>query len=227
MAIIICIETSGQTASVALAVEGVCVAVRESKMQKEHSAFIQPAIQEMLNYENVSFSEINAVSVSIGPGSYTGLRVGLATAKGMCYALNIPLITLGTLDIMAFVAHQSLTDQAEDYLIAPMIDARRNEVFTAVFDTKMQTILTPQALILTEESYYAFLTKPVYFIGDGALKWASQCKHVNAFFPPLQWNAADMIKMSEEAYLQGVFTAPETTTPFYGKEYYSSPAKTG
>jgi tRNA threonylcarbamoyladenosine biosynthesis protein TsaB len=225
MAIIICIETSGQTASVALAIEGSCVAVRESKTQKEHSAFIQPAIQEMLKDANISFREINAVSVSVGPGSYTGLRVGLATAKGMCYALNIPLITLGTLDIMAFVASQLLIDKGEEGLIAPMIDARRNEVFTAVYDSKLQTILAPHALILKEDSYHSFLSKPVYFIGDGAVKWAFQCSHVNSFFPPLQWNAANMIKMAEAAYVQGTFTHPGSAVPYYGKEFYSSHPK--
>ena len=156
---------------------------------------------------------------------FRSLRVGLATAKGMCYALNIPLITLGTLDIMAFVTNQLLLEKGEDYLIAPMIDARRNEVFTAVYDSHLQTILTPQALILTNDSYHSLLSQPVYFVGDGALKWASQCKHVNAFFPPLQWNAAEMIKMAETAYIHGLFTPPGSAVPFYGKDFYSVHSK--
>ena len=140
MALIISIETSGSVASVALAKNGESLAFRESKTQKEHASFIQPAIQEVLNDSGIALKHIDAVSVSVGPGSYTGLRVGLASAKGICYALKKPLITIGTLRIIAHAAQIKIKNfsSVDDYFIIPMIDARRNEVFTAIFDPFMK-----------------------------------------------------------------------------------------
>src|SRR5215208_5364975 len=139
MSFILNIDTALETASVSLANNGRMLQSLVSESQKDHASWLHPAIKILLEKQGIGMDQLVAVGVSNGPGSYTGLRVGLSTAKGFCYALNIPLITIGTLKLMAFSAR----DEAED-LICPMIDARRMEVYTAIYTGEMAELIKPQ-----------------------------------------------------------------------------------
>lgn len=222
MALILCVETSHQTASVALCSDGALIGFRESLSQKEHASFLQPAVQDMMKEAGLSLNQVDAVSVSIGPGSYTGLRVGLASAKGICYALNKPLIALDTLTIIAHLAGKDLPKHEGIRYILPMIDARRNEVFCSVFDQQLKMIAPPQAHILTDQSFVDLLSQPVLFAGDGTGKWKLQCRHDNAVFKDIRPNAGDMCSLSHNAWRMQHFAPLRKTAPLYAKEFYST-----
>ncbi|TAF78182.1 MAG: tRNA (adenosine(37)-N6)-threonylcarbamoyltransferase complex dimerization subunit type 1 TsaB, partial [Sphingobacteriales bacterium] len=150
---ILLINTALEEASVGIAVDGKLVDQELNSIQKEHASFLHPAIQSICKNNGITLKEIKAVSVINGPGSYTGLRVGLSAAKGICYANQLPLICINTLEWIAF----GNKDQATD-LIIPMIDARRMEVFTAVYSKQMGVVAPPTNLILEEESYADYLS---------------------------------------------------------------------
>lgn len=221
MPIFLCIETSQQIASVALIKHGVCVKEVASASQKEHASFLQPAIQNILYASGITLHEIDAVAVSIGPGSYTGLRVGLASAKGICFAGNKPLITINTLHIMADVCRGTILNNKDIY-IAPMIDARRNEVFTGVYDYDLNIMMAPQAMILHDQSYADLTNKPVYFLGDGSIKWRNQCTMQHAIFTEVSVTASSMSSLTDQAYKCREFASLQSSAPFYGKEFYST-----
>lgn len=217
---ILCIDASVQTASVALANKNELIALKTCVQQSEHASFIQPAIQEMLNELQLDVTNITAIAVTAGPGSYTGLRVAMASSKGLCYALNIPLITLNTLEVMAYAAVLQI-QKAVFY--CPLIDARRMEVFTAVYNKQLETILNPQALLLNETSFSELLNKEtVCFFGNGAAKWKQVCKHPNAIFETTEWNASTMIEAAWQHFNQTNFASVAYAAPLYLKEFYST-----
>jgi tRNA threonylcarbamoyladenosine biosynthesis protein TsaB len=219
---ILCIDASVQTASVALSKESNLLAVKTCEQQREHAAFIQPAIRDLLKEQNIQPSQLNAIAVTSGPGSYTGLRVGMASAKGLCYALKVPLITLNTLEVMAITALQQLND-IDPFLLCPLIDARRMEVFTAVYNKQLEQVMQPGALILDNNSFSGLLSAQlVYFFGNGAPKWKSICNHNNARFISLEWNASSMVGKAWELFGQHSFASLAYATPFYGKDFYST-----
>jgi tRNA threonylcarbamoyladenosine biosynthesis protein TsaB len=223
MAFFLCIETSGKAASAALILNGECIAEEVSLQQKEHAAFLQPAIHHMFQTEGLFLSDLDAISVSMGPGSYTGLRVGMASAKGICFAIQKPLITLNTLTIMAHAAGEQLRKSNIQYrYLSPMIDARRNEVYTAVYDSHLNCIMHPQALILNELSYSDFKNDCICFFGDGSTKWQSQCVYSNAIFSNIEIKASMMRVLTEVAFTQHQFAQLSTAVPFYGKEFYTT-----
>ena len=221
MALILCIETSQQEASVALSAAGKCVALERCRIQKEQASFLQPAIQSLMRAAGYRFSQLDAVAVSEGPGSYTGLRVGMASAKGLCYALNKPLISISTLLCMAAatreVVHTEL--KVSDYRIVPMIDARRNEVFTAVYDAELQILASPFACILHDDAFAAYSDKKLVFSGGGAAKWNSQCKQRDCYFPEVDFNASSIVAIANKKFLCTEFTPVEVAVPFYLKEF--------
>src|SRR5688572_23118107 len=147
MPLILNIDTATENATISISENENVVNFLSSNNQKDHASFLQPAIKQLLALNNFSIEQLNAISVTIGPGSYTGLRVGLATAKGLCYALNIPLITSGTLEVMALSVIKQ-TEEPESYLYCPMIDARRMEIFTGVYDHNLNEIIRPSAITL-------------------------------------------------------------------------------
>jgi tRNA threonylcarbamoyladenosine biosynthesis protein TsaB len=163
----------------------------------------------MMQEAGISLTELDAVSVCEGPGSYTGLRVGMASAKGICYALRKPLIVISSLSVMGYVARQDIKKTAgnDDYWIVPMIDARRNEVFTAVLDQHLNIIMPPQAMILQPNSFAELEGKSVLFTGNGSPKWQSQCSLSQAVFLPLEWDAAGIVPLSELNYSQAQFAS--------------------
>lgn len=222
MSTILYIDCSTNQASVAIAREEELLGIKKCNEQKEHASFLQPAIQELSHETGIALSTLSAIAVTIGPGSYTGLRVGLASAKGLCYALQLPLITLGTLEVMAYAAQQEASVQ-DPYFICPMIDARRSEVFTAVYDHQLKEVLTPQALILDDHSYEVFLQEaPVLFSGNGSQKWSALCKHPNARFQQSGWDATSMIPLANVRWREKQFASLHYASPLYIKEFHDT-----
>jgi tRNA threonylcarbamoyladenosine biosynthesis protein TsaB len=223
MSLIINIDTATETAHVSIAKDGIVLQQLFNNNQMDHAGFLQVAIKDILSRAAISFTEVDAIAVTIGPGSYTGLRVGLASAKGLCYALNKPLISIGTLEVLAKSALISpkKTLLGPQTLLCPMIDARRMEVFTAVFDQSLQTVLPPSALILTEMSFKELLEKqPIAFLGNGSQKWQALCAHPTAIFLDTVINPFAMSELSEEKYNNSNFSDLAYTEPTYIKEFY-------
>ncbi len=221
--ILLCIDSSVSSASIALAKGKTLLGKKICVEQKQHASFLQPAIKELLKESTININDLSAIAVVNGPGSYTGLRVSMATAKGLCYALNIPLITLGTLDVMAVAAKEQL--QSIDYL-CPLIDARRMEVFTALYNRELKTLLAPQAMILTEHSFAEILTEnKITFFGNGAAKWQQLCTNENAVFETVDWDAASMISPVMNAFIKKEFSSLAYATPFYLKEFHFANGK--
>lgn len=218
MSLILNIDTALENASVSLAQNGELIEAAYSDNQKDHAAWLHPAVEEILNKTGTAFHNINAVSVSIGPGSYTGLRVGLSAAKGYCYALNIPLLTIGTLEIMA----HSVISQATG-LICPLIDARRMEVYTAAYNKNGKEISPPRPLIINEQSFAEELKSgPVLFCGNGAKKLQKILIHSPAaYYTDTGDMAGPLAKLAFKQYSDGRKTGLAYTEPLYIKEFYT------
>lgn len=220
MALIVHIDTASAVASVSIARDGKIIGCTENKLVNEHASFLQPAIKNMLKDAGISLTETDAIAVVNGPGSYTGLRVGLASAKGLCFALNKPLITIGTLPLMAHAAAAATEDK--NILYAPMIDARRMEVFTAVYDPAGKEILSPCSKILDNDSFVEqFLLNKILFFGNGSEKWKKICQHPNALFSTDYSTIQSFAQLSLEAYLSRQFAALAYSEPQYLKEFYT------
>ena len=225
MAIILNIDTATEFASVCLSNDNNIVALITNAEQQNHASFLQPAIQQIITQSKINLQDIDAVAVSIGPGSYTGLRVGLASAKGLCYALQKPLIVVNTLQVMSEAAlqylHKTKTDKKE-FLLCPMIDARRKEVFTALYTIDLQIVLNPCALIIDEHAFQEYLSNHcIYFFGSGSIKSKIDICHTNAIFIDVQHNASHMIPHSMKSFTDKHFANLAYCEPLYIKEFYS------
>ena len=216
---IILIETSTALCSVALAENGTVTAYRESSAAKAHASLTAVFVQEILSERGLTLACCDAVCVSKGPGSYTGLRVGVSTAKGLCFGSGKPLLAVGTLD--------TLVAQAEgDYrFIIPMIDARRMEVYSSVFKNGVQ-ITETEPVIVDENSFAEYLEQgPCLFIGDGAGKCADVIKHPNAHFCQCNPKASAMLSPAMKAYNEKRFEDVAYFEPFYLKEFVATVSK--
>ena len=225
---IILIETSTALCSVALAEDGAVTAYRESSAPKAHASLTAVFVQEVLAERGVTLADCDAVCVSMGPASYTGLRVGVSTAKGLCFGSGKPLLAVGTLDTLVAQA-QSSSAEAEANVayryIIPMIDARRMEVYAAVFENGKQITETAPAII-DETSYAEYLEQgPVLFIGDGAGKCADVIKHPSAHFCQCHPKASSMLPPALEAYRMQDFKDVAYFEPFYLKEFVATVSK--
>ena len=217
---IILIETSTALCSVALAENGTIVDYRESSAPKAHASLTAVFIQEMLAERGLTVNDCDAVCVSMGPGSYTGLRVGVSTAKGLCFGAKKPLVAVGTLDTLVAQA-----DTSDYKYIIPMIDARRMEVYTAVFENGKQITETAPAII-DETSFAEYLEQgPCLFIGDGAGKCADVIRHPNANFCQCHPKASSMLSPALEAYKEKRFEDVAYFEPFYLKEFVATVSK--
>ena len=238
---IILIETSTALCSVALAENGSIVDYRESSAPKAHASLTAVFIQEMLEGRGLSVADCDAVCVSMGPGSYTGLRVGVSTAKGLCFGARKPLIAVGTLDTLVAQATDASSNGAAvpDYkYIVPMIDARRMEVYTATFVRStdaptgcrsesgwVQTTETAP-MIIDENSFADILADgPVLFLGDGSGKCADVIKHQNAHFCQCHPKASSMLFPALAAYKAKRFEDVAYFEPFYLKEFVATVSK--
>ena len=219
MEIIILIETSTSLCSVALAEDGAVTAYRESSAPKAHASLTAVFVQEVLQERGVTLSDCDAVCVSKGPGSYTGLRVGVSTAKGLCFGSGRPLLAVGTLDTLVAQA------EGEYKYIIPMIDARRMEVYACVFENGAQ-ITETEPVIVDENSFAEYLEQgPCLFIGDGAGKCADVIKHPNAQFCQCNPKASAMLSPAMNALNEKRFEDVAYFEPFYLKEFVATVSK--
>lgn len=210
------IDTSSAQAQIAISANGKVLESATNSVQKEHASFLHPAIKKLLNNCGISASQLAAVAVAIGPGSYTGIRVGLATAKGLCFALNIPLIPLDNLYLLAASCKQNLKYPR---LICPMIDARRMEVFTALFNYELDIIHLPKAVVLTN-SFLQEEKMPIIFCGSGAEKFLNVSPDAEIDFKTTATDIKIMCNISDERFNSGMFGNIVDTEPFYMKEFY-------
>lgn len=237
---IILIETSTALCSAALAEDGATVSYRESSAPKAHASLTAVFIQEMLAERELSVSDCDAVCVSMGPGSYTGLRVGVSTAKGLCFGAGIPLLAVGTLDTLVAQAVESGETSAGYRYIVPMIDARRMEVYAAVFTPVISSeaesrvekslpyiqITETTPVIVDENSFAEYLEQgPVLFVGDGAGKCADVIKHPNAHFCQCHPKASSMLSPALSELRSGNFRDVAYFEPFYLKEFVATVSK--
>nr|WP_121273363.1 tRNA (adenosine(37)-N6)-threonylcarbamoyltransferase complex dimerization subunit type 1 TsaB [Pedobacter schmidteae] len=227
MATILQIETATPVCSVAISVNGKTIALKEQMASNIHAGSLTLFIEAAMTEAGLKFADLDAIAVSKGPGSYTGLRIGVSTAKGLCFALDKPLIAIDTLQMMAagFLARQQEDKEVASVgykgLICAMIDARRMEVFTAVFDTALNYVEPTTAKIIDETSFVAELELgSVNFIGDGAMKCAAVITHPNAVFSDINFNSAShMSKLADQDFAAGRFEDVAYFEPFYLKDF--------
>ncbi len=226
MSCIVHIETATDVCSVALSENGKVIAHKEDYEGPNHSIVLGPFVDEMVSFADSHAIPVDAVAVSCGPGSYTGLRIGVSMAKGLCYGRDLKLISVSTLKLLCVPL--LLAEQIpEDALLCPMIDARRMEVYSAIYTRRLEAVKDVSADIIDENSYVELLGKqPVVFFGNGADKCKEVIKHPNAIFlddvKPL---AKNMLPLAEKAYLQGKFEDVAYFEPFYLKEFVATQPK--
>lgn len=219
------IDTALSRGSVMLSAEGVPVSYMLNEQPHNHAAFVQPALHTLMQQAGIKATDVAAIAVSNGPGSYTGLRVGLASAKGLCMAWQIPLITLSTLQIMALaMQREAETSGSGASYYVPMIDARRMEVFCAVYaQDQMEQVVSPAAVILDETFQDALLQQhKVMFAGDGSSKWQHMCTSPNAVFISLPGTEAAFAQLAWKYYDLQTFANLAYAEPFYTKGFYST-----
>ncbi|MET0392129.1 MAG: tRNA (adenosine(37)-N6)-threonylcarbamoyltransferase complex dimerization subunit type 1 TsaB [Chitinophagaceae bacterium] len=218
MATILNIDTSVDTASVCLSQDGHSIGYDSNEVQQDQAAWLHPAIQNMIAGAGMKLAALQAVAVTIGPGSYTGLRIGLSAAKGLCFSLSIPLIAVNTLEMMA-----SAVKEEEADLLCPLIDARRMEVFTAVYDRNLVPVIGPTAMLITGPAFDELLaTKTIVFSGNGSLKLKPVLHHPNAKFSDRKASASELAVLSEQYYRQEKFAGLAYSEPLYLKEFYTT-----
>jgi tRNA threonylcarbamoyladenosine biosynthesis protein TsaB len=217
------IDTSSENASICIAHDGISIALSENAEQRDHAAWIHPAIEKTVKQANCTLLNIKAVAVTAGPGSYTGLRVGMATAKGLCYALNIPLITENTLRVMALASKKQIGKTSnKNILFCPMIDARRMEVFTGIFNNNLEEILKSCVLELDPQIFSDYLNKfEICFFGSGSKKFQSLVSHSNAKFMEIRYSAEHLAELSQHKFANNDFNDTAYSEPLYLKEFYT------
>ncbi len=225
---ILLLETATDSCSVALADNNTIVAEKYINQPKAHASLLGRYICDILEENNLTMEDCSAVAVSKGPGSYTGLRVGVSCAKGLCYGASKPLISVCTLATIAQMALDNKLYSGEgDFLIVPMIDARRMEVYTANFNSKGEQLTPVEAKILDETSYAAELaTGPVLFTGNGAEKFKELVgENPNAYFAPQEPHAAGMRVIAANKLEAGEFEDNAYFEPFYLKDFVAGKPK--
>jgi tRNA threonylcarbamoyladenosine biosynthesis protein TsaB len=219
MGLLLHIDTAGEIGSIAVSNNEQLLGQKTNTQQLDHASWIHTAIAQLLHEVNYSLQQLEAISVTIGPGSYTGLRVGLSTAKGLCYALQKPLIAIPTLELMASVV---ACDPQE--WIAPLIDARRMEVYTAIYDANLQVVQSAQAMVLDAQSFSASLSsQKIVFTGNGMEKFKKLCVASTARFVETQALASAMIPLALRRFTQKDFADVVYTEPLYVKAFYTVP----
>ncbi len=225
MGSILLIETSAKICSAALAVDGKVVFSKRNDEGMAHARLLPSFVDEVL--KNLGGAKIDAVAVSSGPGSYTGLRIGVATAKGLAFGYDAPLISVPTLELLAYTVKSSV-EVEKDALICPMIDARRMEVYSQLFDVDVKEAGETQAEIITEDSYKELLQtgKKVYFAGDGSAKCSGVITSENAVFvDSIEPDAANMAELAERRLRNGEFVDVAYFEPFYLKDFVATQSK--
>lgn len=222
MALILNIETATKNCSVSLAEDGVILVLKElNNGNYSHAEKLHPLIQEILEEANIVIQNIDAVAVSKGPGSYTGLRIGVSAAKGLCFGIDKPLIAIKTLESLANSIH------IEEGVIVPMLDARRMEVYSAIYNKEHQQIRAIEAEIIDENSFESYLkVSKVFFLGDGAEKCKEILKNKNAFFIDDKFpSAKEMAQLSYDKYKKNDIEDVAYFEPFYLKDFVATVQK--
>ncbi len=224
---IINIETATAVCSVSLSEKGQVVFEKASLDGPSHASLLGLFVEEVVKEAKSLDMKVDAVAVSSGPGSYTGLRIGVSMAKGLCFGWNVPLISIPTLDILASKAIKSIADKPLDALFCAMLDARRMEVYAALYDHSLQKVRDTEAEIITEDSYLSLLKRQkVYFFGNGSDKCKSVISSSNAvFIDDLYPLASDMALLSELAYSGKHFENVAYFEPFYLKDFVATVSK--
>lgn len=226
MSCILHIETSTAVCSVAVSEDSLSIFTKEDFNGPSHAVSLGVFIDEALSFVDSHAIMLDAVAVSCGPGSYTGLRIGVSMAKGICYGRGIPLIGIPTLEVLSVpvLLYHELPDDA---LLCPMIDARRMEVYAAIYDRALNVKRAIAADIVDENSYLEFLSEhPVYFFGDGADKCREKIAHPNAYFiDDIHPLAKLMSPLAEKAFARQEFKDVAYFEPFYLKEFVASKPK--
>lgn len=232
MALILNIETSTAVCSVSLGKDGRLLAYKENKEGMNHATHLTVFIDSILKENKLSTSHLDAVAVSMGPGSYTGLRIGVSTAKGICYGSNLPLIAVSTLQAMTapILKNEAILSQLGDpeaTVFCPMIDARRMEVYTAFYSYKNEEIREVAAEIIDEESFASDLEKSeIVFFGDGSSKCQSSLQSQNAIFvSDITPTATGMVELSEAKFEAEMFEDVAYFEPFYLKDFVATTPK--
>lgn len=221
MALILTLDTATKNCSLALSKNGfVLESIDHNEGSFSHSEKLHVFIEEICTKASIKLKDIDAIAISKGPGSYTGLRIGVSAAKGLCFGLNIPLISVETLEVLCRTYALSHTINENDILI-PMLDARRMEVYTAVFDARFNKLKKTEALILSTDSYNEFLASSTcHFIGDGAEKSEILYQGANSVFAPNTYPYSKAIaKLVEHKYLQKDFEDVAYFEPYYLKDF--------
>ncbi len=227
MACIVHIETATDVCSVALSENGAILISEECYDGPNHNVVLAPYVDEMVSFADSHAIPIDAVAVSCGPGSYTGLRIGVSTAKGLCYGRGLKLISVPTLQLLCVPLLLHREDIPEEALLCPMLDARRMEVYSALYTHSLSTVKDVSAEIIDDKSYRDYLEKqPVVFFGNGAEKCKEVIKHPNALFidgvKPL---AKNMLPLAERAFMQSQWQDVAYFEPFYLKEFVTTQAR--
>ncbi len=225
MANLINIETSTDVCSVALTSEGQVLEHHEN--YEGHATMLSQYLQNMLTFAKNREMPIDAIAVSIGPGSYTGLRIGLSEAKGLAFGLEVPLIGINTLQLLTVSAMFNHFIDDDSALYVPMIDARRMEVYTAVYNNALQEVMLPQAMVIDENSFAALLDNhKLIFVGNGADKVKEVIAHPNArFISGVKPVALEMMALAEKAFREQHFIDVAYSTPLYLKEFQATQSK--
>jgi tRNA threonylcarbamoyladenosine biosynthesis protein TsaB len=264
MALILNVDTATDHASLALCNEGKLLGMIKNPELRDHASWIHQAIHELLIKCGYSLQDLKAIAVTAGPGSYTGLRIGMATAKGLCYVLNIPLIAEDTLKVMAaaFLSQQPIGNRQEatsesvealiaegtnrstagdarsnnsnlkseslnlNPLLVPMIDARRMEVYTAVYDVELNLLAAPSALILNVDSFNQWKERHrLICFGNGSMKFEAIAPHGQYEFRQVEYDASTLGALSHQEFIASRFANLAYAEPFYLKEFYSTGKK--
>ena len=223
MATLLHIDTAGEKAMVAISQNGVLMAIQENEVFQTHASFLQVAIQTLVAETAIPLKSIDAIAVTMGPGSYTGLRVGLSSAKGIAYALNKPIIGLSTLALLANAASKQawFIEKKAQVQIFAMIDAKRMEVFGAVYDSKLNCQLAEQAIVI-DSNYLTSLIKklPTLCIGSASTKAKALVEDPALFYVEQSYNILDNIQLAEAAFTKGLFEDTAYSSPSYLKEFF-------
>ena len=203
--------------------DGKMLGIKETSEEKSHATLLTVFVNQLLEENNLKITDLNAVSVSEGPGSYTGLRIGVSTAKGICFGIDKPLIAISTLDALAFSVSKNIS---ENVLLCPMIDARRMEIYTALFNSKAERISEIIPLIVDENSFTEELkNNKIVMFGSGAEKCKSIFKNNVEFLDNIMPSSSYMCELSEIAFNNNTFVDVAYFEPFYLKEFMVTTSK--
>ena len=225
MALILGIETSTEICSVAIGLNGICIAQKSLPIPNGHASLLHQLVNQTLLESGHNLHDLQALAISMGPGSYTGLRVGVSAVKGYAYALNIPVITINTLQSLS--VHFLGLHPETNALLVPMIDARRMEVYTATYNHNFETLQETSAKVVDESSFSKLLQKnKLAFFGNGSEKCQDILSHPNAsFYPDIKCNAGGLIPLAQRAFEIGNFANLAYFEPYYLKDFVGTTPK--